>query len=857
MKRTRNLILSFLLLSSLPSFADVADPPVVSTDESAPVYYLIQNWDTKEFYLDNGTTDQLWSVNGLSNVATGGTKHDVDDYLFYFIAAGESYKIGSKKAGSGKYLDKTQTYGLSQHLRGSYVAPITHETGFTATGTLWRINKCQYNNVGVEIHDESGKYWMSDYSLGYNYIKLANTSDDNKQVWVLWSFDELVAEAERHNVTGIDYDSLDPQQGSSFKTLVDAITAKQTPDYVTDFINQFEDGTYLIRNRQYGTYLNTNDHAMAPTMLPTQFSVWNISRANGQLTITGYDNQPIRLANSGTSSAQWTLETSASVWQPDFSHSTDNNNRYISFTGMNYTSSLSTHTYYFGMGKTAAERKSDLRPSIDWEIIPVVNNTFERDGKTYELEISIVDDNELVADDILQSPIVRVRNVVRSVEKPAEDVFEGGGWLEDVDHVHFTNRVNEDPETKQKNSDPDKAFKWDKTDAELMFSARLPEFYAARPNRYHASALWQLQCIAQSATSHDAATGHILPEHNIFVLRNLNTGRYIKASDAVLVDGREYPVTTTDEREAAKFFMQKLIDGQYGFYLYHGTTASGTDLDDGGSIYIDGQGDGYSGGLCYDGDLHPTMNSNAAWVVSPAPTLDLQLLVTDVNAETGKNFHNFDWTTFYYPFDVKIVPQENQQVSIYQGGWAGQYDYGSGQKGGNVQMNAIQDVPAGNAVFVSSNKPGGESFVKVILNVYPANSGELTATPENFALNVWKGIVESDDDPKYLWGDDGDGWRDYWVLSKNRLGFLKLLHPSGSYLLPNRAYIDTEMVEAMNGSKVADFNLFIDESIDGIDHLNHSDTDSSVWYTLEGQRLQSKPTKKGLYIHNGKKEIIK
>lgn len=75
--------------------------------------------------------------------------------------------------------------------------------------------------------------------------------------------------------------------------------------------------------------------------------------------------------------------------------------------------------------------------------------------------------------------------------------------------------------------------------------------------------------------------------------------------------------------------------------------------------------------------------------------------------------------------------------------------------------------------------------------------------------------------------------------------------------MPNRAYIDTEMVEAMNGSKVADFNLFIDESIDGIDHLNHSDTDSAVWYTLEGQRLQSKPTKKGLYIHNGKKEIIK
>ena len=42
----------------------------------------------------------------------------------------------------------------------------------------------------------------------------------------------------------------------------------------------------------------------------------------------------------------------------------------------------------------------------------------------------------------------------------------------------------------------------------------------------------------------------------------------------------------------------------------------------------------------------------------------------------------------------------------------------------------------------------------------------------------------------------------------------------------------------------------------------HSDksenfTNSDTWFTIDGRKLQSKPTKKGLYIHNGKKTLIK
>ena len=32
---------------------------------------------------------------------------------------------------------------------------------------------------------------------------------------------------------------------------------------------------------------------------------------------------------------------------------------------------------------------------------------------------------------------------------------------------------------------------------------------------------------------------------------------------------------------------------------------------------------------------------------------------------------------------------------------------------------------------------------------------------------------------------------------------------------------------------------------------------AGAWYSLDGRKLDAKPTKKGLYIHNGNKVVIK
>ena len=40
-------------------------------------------------------------------------------------------------------------------------------------------------------------------------------------------------------------------------------------------------------------------------------------------------------------------------------------------------------------------------------------------------------------------------------------------------------------------------------------------------------------------------------------------------------------------------------------------------------------------------------------------------------------------------------------------------------------------------------------------------------------------------------------------------------------------------------------------------NINTNAPQTDTWYSISGQRLQGKPTTKGVYIHNGKKEVVK
>jgi hypothetical protein len=67
------------------------------------------------------------------------------------------------------------------------------------------------------------------------------------------------------------------------------------------------------------------------------------------------------------------------------------------------------------------------------------------------------------------------------------------------------------------------------------------------------------------------------------------------------------------------------------------------------------------------------------------------------------------------------------------------------------------------------------------------------------------------------------------------------------------------VLNSANGSRQLAFSIGSDHT--GIDEIrieNSSLRDlNGAWYSLDGRKLDSQPTKKGLYIYKGKKVVIK
>ena len=84
----------------------------------------------------------------------------------------------------------------------------------------------------------------------------------------------------------------------------------------------------------------------------------------------------------------------------------------------------------------------------------------------------------------------------------------------------------------------------------------------------------------------------------------------------------------------------------------------------------------------------------------------------------------------------------------------------------------------------------------------------------------------------------------------------------GKFYLYNPNYANTSTNENSGSSNARGLLQFVidDEEPTGITEFETSTTkepDTDVWYTLDGRRLSVKPTKAGIYIHQGQKEYIK
>jgi len=70
-----------------------------------------------------------------------------------------------------------------------------------------------------------------------------------------------------------------------------------------------------------------------------------------------------------------------------------------------------------------------------------------------------------------------------------------------------------------------------------------------------------------------------------------------------------------------------------------------------------------------------------------------------------------------------------------------------------------------------------------------------------------------------------------------------------------RAYFK---LKGLSASEVSTTRLFFgDEETSGIITTDFTDRTDATWFTIDGKKLDKAPTRKGLYILNGKKVVIK
>jgi len=137
-------------------------------------------------------------------------------------------------------------------------------------------------------------------------------------------------------------------------------------------------------------------------------------------------------------------------------------------------------------------------------------------------------------------------------------------------------------------------------------------------------------------------------------------------------------------------------------------------------------------------------------------------------------------------------------------------------------------VPAGTGLLLTGTE--GATYV------FPLTSGDATADVSgNKLVGVTKDTDLStltDGNSHYDYNNDG-----FWLQSTGTIAANK------AYLsLPNSA--TDKIYVSLGGAKT------------GIKGIAADNEDHGAWYTLDGVKVNEKPTVKGLYIHNGKKVIV-
>ena len=188
---------------------------------------------------------------------------------------------------------------------------------------------------------------------------------------------------------------------------------------------------------------------------------------------------------------------------------------------------------------------------------------------------------------------------------------------------------------------------------------------------------------------------------------------------------------------------------------------------------------------------------------------------------------------------------------------------GDDSAGGNIAVNSSDDLIANTSEMETYVVTGVDLSSETVTlqstdgEIY-ANTPMLLKRKDNTVASV-RGLAPAsaltsptDVSPYYIGGvSDLNGYSNVYILAGSE--FVKAdLSGTDLSFNPEKCFL------ALDGVTVS-ARLFISGNTTGVDSVKGVQPllDSDQWYSLSGQKLDGKPTKKGLYIHNGKKVSIK
>ena len=262
------------------------------------------------------------------------------------------------------------------------------------------------------------------------------------------------------------------------------------------------------------------------------------------------------------------------------------------------------------------------------------------------------------------------------------------------------------------------------------------------------------------------------------------------------------------------------VTGVFGIYTYSGTITLGlrnaTDYIYASSFYTnDGNinikaGQTLTDGTStYSGSLGQTLSGRTLYLYTEH--LDLAANLANGNY----------WTTFYCGHTgFKIDDDENA--------WAYTAEYDAGNA--RLTLHKLGKViPKGTAVILVGDD----------------NSISMTASSEAAQNEVNNDLHGTD----IRTATSALGTGTFYVMGKQsgNFGFFPY---TAQYMPARKAYLRID-----DGAQARGLTMTFDETT-GISSTTN-DTNDNAWYTLDGRKLDGKPTTKGLYINNGRKIVIK